>query len=155
MSDFWKTLLATLLGTALGGGLSILAAYLTFSWGVEQQRKLTVAKALGEFIVSDRLALPRPDVVPQECQARLESCRISRSNAIQTYMFAPSNILADLAKSYGGSKSPASKPPSEELALVSMIKRTREWLSGEVDANFDFILPCAVWKVEQELCTKK
>jgi hypothetical protein len=156
MIDILKTVIGTAVGGLIAAGASFLVAYWTINRTAEQQRKQVVATAFGEYLVAERLPLPRPGTVPEQCRLTLESCRTARVNAMQSYLFAPPEVLEGLAKSYGstrGNPPPANLSP-EQLALSDAIKSTRKWVSGWDDAGFNFFLPCNNWEVEAAKCLK-
>jgi hypothetical protein len=45
--------------------------------------------------------------------------------------------------------------PPEAIAFNNSLKSTRQWLTGEKEVNFNFILPCANWAVEEKQCKKQ
>ena len=141
--------------------IAIATAYLAAGWAAEAQRKQFLIERSEAF--SELLSLhylPRSGSVPQECQTRLEECRRVRQTAIQTYLFLPTPIQSELVKSFGPAAVAGVSPGSakglapELTAFNNALRLTREWLTGYRDRDFNFILPCGDWKVEEKECKK-
>jgi hypothetical protein len=153
MKEFWKTLSATVVGALI----ATFTAYLSANWSAEDQRKQFLfqhAQAFSEFFALSQL--PYSNRVPEECRAQLDECRRARQAALQIYLFLPTNVRMDLAKAGGwkpNSDSDTDLNASQKLYLKSLIE-LREWLTGEKEKSFPFILPCADWSVEEKLCRK-
>jgi hypothetical protein len=156
-TGFWKGLA----GVVLGGVIATGTSYLSARWAADYQHQQLLfehAQSFAEFLSLEYL--PRSGDVPAECQARLEECRRLRQAAVQVYLFLPTNVQADLVKSFGpdaAAKTYAEnvKGLSPEAAAGSRaIMELREWLWGRKDANFNFILPCGDWRVEEKACRK-
>jgi ASC-1-like (ASCH) protein len=158
LSDFWKTIVAVF----IGGLLTIGANFLTTRWTAEARRRqflLERSQAFSEFLSLSYL--PRSGSVPPECQPRLEECRRERQAAIQTYLFLPTKIQSQLVRSYGAtatavvSRTGVKDLAPEAAAFDDMLQSTREWFTGEKDRDFNFILRCANWTLEEQQCVKK
>jgi hypothetical protein len=158
-ADFWKTVAGPLLGVVIGGVITAIIAYFSAQWTADSQRKLFFYKQTQSF--SEFLALqylPRSGEVPPECQTRLEECRRARQSAVQMYLFLPTAAQKELIKSYGPQAVKMSSAGSENnlsqeaKAFDNALKEIRQWLTGESDTDFTFILPCADWKSEEKLC---
>ena len=158
MGEFWKSLA----GVIVGGFIATATAYFSAQWAADNQRKQFLferAQAFSEFLALQYL--PRAGDVPQECQTRLEECRRLRQSAVQVYLFLPTGAQRELVKSYGPEAAAAASPdkakglPSEAVAFNNALKATREWLVGDKESNFNFILPCANWSIEERQCKKQ
>jgi hypothetical protein len=158
VGEFWKSLA----GVVVGGLIAIATAYFSAQWAADNQRKQFLferAQVFSEFLALQYL--PRTGDVPQECQARLEECRRLRQSAVQVYLFLPTVAQNELVKSYGPDAVAAVAPdktrvlPPEATAFNNALKATRQWLTGEKEENFNFILPCANWAVEEKQCKKQ
>jgi hypothetical protein len=159
--DFWKNLAGSLIGVVIGGFISVAATYFASQWTADNQRKQFLIERSQSF--SEYMALqylPRSGDVPQECQVRLQECRQLRQSAFQIYLFLPNNAQRDIVKSYGPKAVEATSSvsgqnlPPEVAAIDNALKDVREWVTGEKVSDFNFILPCAVWKVEERMCRK-
>jgi hypothetical protein len=146
----------------LCGRMTIGADFLTTRWNAEVQRRqflLERSQAFSEFLSLNYLS--RSGSVPQECQPRLEECRRLRQAAIQTYLFLPTKIQDQLIKSFGAAAVAAASAENaknlspEATAFDDALRSTREWLTGDQDKGFNFILPCASWTLEEKQCLKK
>jgi hypothetical protein len=158
----WKPLIGPLIGVVIGGLISAGTAYLTSRLTAEGQRQQFLverSQAFSEFL--SLYYLPLSGSVSQECQTRLEECRRLRQEAIQTYLFLPTPIQKELIRSFGPDAVAAVAPNAvkglkpEAAAFDNALRLTREWLTGYKDADFNFILPCADWKLEEKQCAKK
>jgi hypothetical protein len=158
MSDLWKSLVAGVVGSLLTLGVT----YLATGWTAEAQRQqflIERSQAFSEFLSLQYL--PRSGSVPQECQTRLEECRRLRQVAIQMYLFLPTPIHTELIKSYGPEAVTAVSLGNDKnltpgtKAFNNTMRLTREWLTGQKDDKFNFLLPCGDWKTEKKQYAKK
>jgi hypothetical protein len=154
-SDFWKGII----GVAIGGLITIAAAYLTARLTRDNERQQFLLERSQSF--SEYMAwqyLPLSGDVPQDCQTRLQECRQLRQSAIQDYLFLPENVLKDLIRSHGPRALEQTKfnpnLPPEVAAVNDALKDAREWLRDTKEAEFDLILPCANWQLEVKACHK-
>jgi hypothetical protein len=159
VNNFWKTLGAVV----LGGLITVGANYLTSRWTADAQRKqflIERSQAFSEFLALNYLPRSGDSDAPPECQTRLQECRELRQTAIQSYFFLPTNVQEELVKSYGDkavaatSSSNVTGQTAESLAWDNTLRFTREWLTDQSDKNFNFVLPCANWVVEEKKCKK-
>jgi hypothetical protein len=162
-SDFWKTLTGSLISAVVGGLIvAIPTNYFTTSMTGENERQQFLfgrSQSFSEYMALQYL--PLSGDVPQDCQTRLQECRQLRQSAIQVYLFLPENAQKDLIRSHGARALEQTKYdpnlPPEVAAINNALKDVRGWVTGKKEvkeADFNFMLPCPDWKLEEKACHK-
>ena len=162
-AEFCKTVAGPLLGVVIGGLISAATTWGAAQLTADNQRKQFLVEHVQSFAEVFVALNLHPEKVPQECQSRLEECRRDQINAVEMYLILPTAAQEELVKALGGQHARevtasgcGNYSTPEKVALCTAFLELRKWVhnSNKVESDFNFILPCADWKIEEKECRK-
>jgi hypothetical protein len=153
--EFTRVLLASTLGTVVGGIISIVGVYLTANLAAADARQRFIFERAPLF--ADLLAsrgLPLPGQVAAGCEETLKECLRQRRSAIEMYLFLPDAQVHDVALVIGGPEAERDIGAGSDNYFSRALKGIKKYTAGEVSSGFPFVLPCAAWPAAEARCKK-